>query len=453
MTPTIVVVGLGPGDPALRTVETEKAIAQADRIILRTRIHPGLQDLSADPRVSSCDDLYEALPTFEQVYAAIVERLLNVAETEGSVVYAVPGHPRFGEHSVSLLLAAAAEQTIAVEVRAAVSVLDVVAIAADLDPLLGLQLIDGLHLRSAADAEPFSGGTVAIDPAVPCFISQVHDRQVASAVKLRLARSYPEDHPVWMVTSAGVAATQGVTVCPLFELDRQPVDHLTSVIVPPLAPLDAARSAATLQRIVAHLRAPAGCPWDRAQTHRSIRQAVIEEAYETADAIDHDEPEELAEELGDLLLQVALHSQMAEEAGTFTLEDVYAQVNRKLIRRHPHVFGDVTVETASAVVQTWDAVKAAERNAAGKLPKGSAHPLDELPRSMPAMEKARALLGPRKGERPLSRDPELVSKAGKLLLDAVDAAIAVNVDPEQALERALRDRLATPNLMMENTRP
>ncbi len=444
MTQRITVVGLGPGDPALRTLGSQAALDRAARIVLRTRIHPGLDDLAEDPRVSACDDLYESEETFHDVYRRVADRVFAVAgETDGETIFAVPGHPRFGERSVLLLLEDAWERRIPVEILPAVSFLDVA--AADLlhDPLQSrLQLVDAVDLQQAAAAEPFSGGTDAIDPSRGCLVAQVYSQPVASAVKLRLGRLYPDDHVVWVVTAAGVPGEERIASCRLWELDRQPVNHLTSVWVPPLASLDAVRSPHTLQRIAAELRSPDGCPWDRKQTHASIRQAVIEEAYETVDAIDNDDPDELADELGDLLLQVALHSQIAEEAGEFTLEDVYEKVNCKLIRRHPHVFGDASAETAGEVVKTWDAVKATERAAAGKPPKGAAHPLDELPRSMPALQKAQAMLGPRKGEQAAPADMDTIAAAGATILAAVEAAIAAGVDPEQALDRALRARFA-----------
>ncbi|MBA3413614.1 MAG: MazG family protein [Chloroflexia bacterium] len=457
MTSRITVVGLGPGDPSLRTLGTQAALVRAARIVLRTRVHPGLADLQTDSRVSTCDDLYESQGTFAEVYRQVVNRVFEVAAaTAGETVFAVPGHPRFGEQTVSLLIEEASKRGVTVDVLAAVSFLDVLAASVVPDPLRSrLQLVDALDLQDVAAAEPFAGGADAIDPARGCLVAQVYSRSVASAVKLQLGRFYPDDHVVWVVTAAGVPGGERIAACALWELDRQPVDHLTSVWVPPLAALDAARSPHTLQRIAARLRAPDGCPWDRKQTHASIRQAVIEEAYETVDAIDADDPEELADELGDLLLQVALHSQIAEEAGAFTLEDVYEQVNRKLIRRHPHVFGEATALTAGEVVKTWDAVKAAERVAAGKPLKGATHPLADLPRSMPAIEKARVLLGPRKGEREVTADADAdaIAASGATILAAVEAAIAAGVDPEQALDRALWTRFAATPQAMETTRP
>ncbi|MFM9105454.1 MAG: MazG family protein, partial [Chloroflexota bacterium] len=220
--------------------------------------------------------------------------------------------------------------------------------------------------------------------------------------------------------------------------------------VPPLSDLSATRAPATLQRISARLRREDGCAWDRKQTHATLRQAVIEEAYEVVDAIDGGDPGELAEELGDLLLQVSLHAQIAEEAGEFTLEDVFDHINRKLVRRHPHVFGDVVATTPGEVVQTWDAVKARERAESGRGGV-SPSPLDKLPRSMPALQRATVLAGPRKGERESDRSPGALAAAGATILAAVEAALAAGVDPEQALDHALRLRFSSPPESPEGT--
>jgi tetrapyrrole methylase family protein/MazG family protein len=184
------------------------------------------------------------------------------------------------------------------------------------------------------------------------------------------------------------------------------------------------------------LRAPGGCPWDREQTPQSLRNSVLEEAYEVVEAIDSEDYAALCEELGDLLLIVAMQTQLAEEAGDFTIEDVYDEITRKLIRRHPHVFGDVTAQTSDAVVSTWEDVKAAER-----AQKGAAAPpsnrIDRLPRAMPATRKVIEMLAPRAT---LSTDP--LPGAGDAALQAVTDLIDQGIDPEIAIERALRAALA-----------
>ena len=143
----------------------------------------------------------------------------------------------------------------------------------------------------------------------------------------------------------------------------------------------------TLVDIVAKLRAPGGCPWDREQTHESLRRTLLEEAHEVLEAIDGADPSVLTEELGDLLVQIAFHADIAQEAGQFDMGDVVERINRKLIRRHPHVFGDTTVADAREVERNWERIKAEERAASG-IRKS---PVDGIPASLPAMAAAQLM--------------------------------------------------------------
>jgi tetrapyrrole methylase family protein/MazG family protein len=208
---------------------------------------------------------------------------------------------------------------------------------------------------------------------------------------------------------------------------------------------------ADLRAIVARLRAPDGCPWDREQTHSSLRPYVIEEAFEVVGALDENDIASLPEELGDLLLQIVLHSQLAEEAGEFTMSDVLRGLSEKLVRRHPHVFGDVELETADQVNRQWDELKRAERAEAAKSA------LSGVPRAMPALSYAQTLL--RRAEKagfawPDRRDvvekvtEELEELAGAstkdqakeefgdLLLNIANYARYLDIDAEEALREA-----------------
>jgi tetrapyrrole methylase family protein/MazG family protein len=143
------------------------------------------------------------------------------------------------------------------------------------------------------------------------------------------------------------------------------------------------RTFAGLRRIVETLRGPDGCPWDKVQTHESLRPYLLEETYEALDALDEHSPEHLCEELGDLLLELLLHVQIAEERGDFTLDDVIFSVSDKLVRRHPHVFGEAVATTPEAVVEQWDTLKATER--------GDRSAMDGLPLGLPALAQAQAI--------------------------------------------------------------
>jgi tetrapyrrole methylase family protein/MazG family protein len=440
----LVVLGLGPGDPGLRTLAAQRALDGARRIVLRTAVHPGLDDLVGDPRVSACDDLYDTLPSFDLVYAAIVERVLARAALPGTTVYAVPGHPLFGERTVGALLDEAARNGPTVDVIAGISALDVVATSLGVDPMeRQVQLVDAVELQRVADSAPFGAGAVTIDPYRPVLVGQVYAAAQAGATKLVLGDMFPAGQRASVVRAAGSAAP-AVEPIPLHELDRVPVDHLTSVWIPPVEDLGATRSFPTLERVVARLRAPGGCPWDRAQTHESLREAVLNEAYEVADAIDAGDLDNLTEELGDLLLLVLMHAQIADETGGFALGDVLEAVTTKLIRRHPHVFGDRTADSPDEVVKTWNEVKAEERRLAGAPPKAE-HPVDRLPRSMPVLAKATRLIRAADDGGPPTWRPDL----GVRLLEAVEAVVWGGEDPETELLAALRrnygpDRPPTP---------
>jgi len=429
----IIIIGLGPGNVELRTVGAQRALDAAERIILRTRIHPGLDDLAADPRVTDCDDLYESAGDFGDLYPAIAQRVLSLAGTGQNVVFAVPGHPRIGEKSVPLVEAGARDLGIPVSVLDAVSFIDVAASAVQVDPLApGMQVLDAEDLAATGNGDPFASGQLGIDPTRPLLVGQLYNRELASEVKIALSRVYADEYSVILIKAAGVLGNQSIKNVNLHELDRHEVDHLTSLWVPALEPLDALRSPDSLRRIVAHLRSPGGCPWDREQTSESLRNQVLEEAYEVVDAIDAGNPGWLLEELGDLLLLVTMQAQIAEENGAFLIEDVFEGVNRKLIRRHPHVFGSVSATTPEAVIATWEGVKEIERAEKGEPP-AKQNPIDRLPRAMPITRKVVEILAPR--ETLASPDD---SDAGNDLLNAVRVLVEQGIDPDIALEASLR---------------
>ena len=431
---SIAVVGLGPGDPALRTCAAQRALDAADSIIVRTRVHPGLEDLIDDPRVRDCDDLYQTARSFDSLYEAIADRVIDRAVNNSNVVFAVPGHPRFGEKAVRLIETRALAAGIPIVIQDAVSCVDAVVNQLSADPVAdGLQVLDAADLAAALEAEPFAAGLLDVSPLRPLLVSQVYNGELATAVKLALPRVYPGEIAVTVIRAASVPDLERTLTVPLSALDRQQVDHLTSVWVPALAPLEALRTPESLLRIVARLRRPDGCPWDRDQSHGTLRDALLEEVFETVDAIDSENPHALSEELGDVLLLVAMHAQIAEEAGEFTFEDICEEIARKLIRRHPHVFSTVVAESPDAVVATWNSVKAAERAMKGDAAERSS-PVDRLPRSMPAVRKAVELLGSRQ----VLRAPEN-SGAGDELLRCIRALIDRGIDPERALESSLRN--------------
>jgi tetrapyrrole methylase family protein/MazG family protein len=174
-----------------------------------------------------------------------------------------------------------------------------------------------------------------------------------------------------------------VEVLPLYKIDRSDqIGLLTTLYVPPLGP---ATSFEAFQEVIAHLRAPDGCPWDREQTHQSLRPHLLEEAYEVISALDADDPVAMQEEFGDLLLQVVLHAQIASEYGEFNMSDVIEGVHNKIVNRHPHVFGDIELREMDGVLLNWERMKAEERVANGE---GEKSLLDGVAQALPALIQA-----------------------------------------------------------------
>jgi tetrapyrrole methylase family protein/MazG family protein len=245
-----------------------------------------------------------------------------------------------------------------------------------LDSILGEAGIDPLeHNLLVSDAL-----TPVVHPDSVAVYAQVYDQAIASNLKLRLLKAYPPEHAV-IVTAYGREPTH----VELAALDRQPhFDHLTSVIVPALPLEEAAGSFEGIHEVVRRLRAPDGCPWDREQTNRSITKYLIEECYEAIDALESGDMSTFASELGDVLLQVLLHAQIADDEGNFDITDVMSAIHRKLVRRHPHVFGDLAVSSAEEVVVNWDALKEQEREPDASV-------LSSVPAGMPALALAQGL--------------------------------------------------------------
>ena len=195
-----------------------------------------------------------------------------------------------------------------------------------------------------------------------------------------IARLYPGDHPVGRFWAAEGTTVGALTVA----------DLAAPLYLGPLAPEAAVAGPWAMPWLSDRLRQPDGCPWDREQTHQSLRNHLLEEAYEVYDALDGGATADLADELGDLLLQIVLHSQLAAEEGVFDLTDVQAALATKIVRRHPHVFGDAEARTASDVNRQWERIKAAERADAGETP-ATKSALDGISPSLPGLAASREM--------------------------------------------------------------
>ncbi len=373
----IVLLGLGPGSADLLTRQAWQWLAEISEIYVRTRQHPTIDGFPKDLAVFSFDELYETSEKFEEVYEKIITRVLELGQRPGGVTYAVPGHPFVAEATCPEIARRAREQGLPVRVIEGLSFIEPTFSALGIDPFPRTALVDALELANL-HTPPFP-------PDQPALVAQIYSREVAADVKLTLNAVYPDMHPVRLVHAAGTDM-QVVEDLQLYEIDRsQQVGLLTSLYLPPLAPDMAVEG---FQEIVAHLRAPDGCPWDREQTQQTLGPYLLEETYEALSALESGDVNGFREELGDLLLIVVMLSQIASEDGDFSFAEVVQGISQKIVYRHPHVFGEVQVDGTSGVLKNWENLKAAERKAKGKekeKPKGI---LDELPKALPALMQA-----------------------------------------------------------------
>lgn len=380
----ITIIGLGPGDYDSLTIKAENMIKNAEELIFRTRKHPIVDKISAmGIKFDDCDDIYDSADTFEEVYEIISEKVIKRAMEGKNVVFAVPGHPFTAERSVQLILDKA-KGKVEVEIEAAMSFIDAVTTALKVDISSGLKIIDGLRMDKQK-------------PDTNCanIITQVYSKLVASEVKLMLMDYYNDDQEVCIIRAAGVENQEKVEWIPLYKLDSiEWVDYLTSVYIPPAPEDKRFKNLDDLVDLMEILRGENGCPWDRKQTHESLKPYLLEECYEVIDAIESGDVDQLVEELGDVLLQVVFHCQIGREDGEFHINDVITSLINKLVSRHPHVFGDVEANDESGALKSWEASKRDEKKmdtyteALKVIPKS----MSPLMRSYKVQEKA-ALVG------------------------------------------------------------
>lgn len=458
---SITIIGLGPGQWDDLTIQAHSIFSQAaangQTVCFRTLIHPILEPLQhefPDLHIESFDSLYDESENWESLYRQIATEICTRAERQ-AVIYAVPGHPLIGESSVQRLLAMARERGLSTRIVAGLSFLEPVCTLLELDPLeAGAQIVDATML-AALNADEVAGKLV---PTTPLLVTQVYNRRVASAVKIALSECYPDEWPVKLVRAAGVENDEEALEMPLYALDRNTrPNHLSTLYVPPLDHLTALRLPETLRFITMRLRRdPDGCPWDREQTHRSLTRYLLEETYEAVQALENNDMENLSEELGDLLLEVYLHAEIARQSGEFSIGDVFEHVNAKLIRRHPHVFGETSVSSAGQVVQNWEAIKQQERIAVGKDVRQESI-FDGVPLAAPSLtiaqeyQKRAAKVGFefvnahdmwQKVQEELREIQEAVTpehqleELGDLLFIIAKAARWLHIDAEEALRRA-----------------
>jgi tetrapyrrole methylase family protein/MazG family protein len=433
----ISIIGLGPGSLA-RVPQPVKALLSDPGVVVvaRTRHHPAADELGKEREVVFCDDLYENADRFDDVYEAIVDRVIEYSHI-GPVVYAVPGSPMIGEFAVRKLL----ERGVDVETIPGESFVDATLAAVGYDPLdRGLQILNGHELPDP----------LIIDK--PTVIGHLDTAETLADVLDGIARVLVEDVEVTLLAGLGADDATIVTAAP-HEIEPSLAGFRTSLFID-----GEPGGLAGAVRVMRRLRAE--CPWDQSQTHHSLVKNLIEESYELIEAIgrlprDHIDwvaYSAVEDELGDVLLQVLFHEAIARESGAFDIDGVAEVMRQKLVRRHPHVFGDIEVSSAEEVKQNWDRIKAAES--------GTAAPsvLDGVPAGLPALQRSSKIQNraakvgfdweradqvvPKVREeldelvRALEGDGDVEAELGDVMFSVVNLSRLLGVDPELALSRA-----------------
>ena len=370
----IIVISLGPGDPDLLNMKTLRTIREAKQLVLRTGRHPLVPWLEENLiTFSTLDSLYDQSDDFDTLNRAVCDHLIRLAAS-GPVVYAVPD-----------------------AVTPALSFLQDAAV-------------------TSVPADELSGG-FHYDPNTSLLVTELDNPIQSGDVKLFLSDLLGDEHPVCLLQEGKPPVS-----IPLFELDRQSgIDHRSAVLIPASGLLDRKRFAfSDLENLMETLRSPSGCPWDRLQTHESLRPYMVEEAWECVASIDQQDPEHLCEELGDLLFQVIFHSSVGRSYGEFTINDVISAICTKMIHRHPHVFGDRDLRDPDSVRAVWEQLKQEETGNTSVLSS-----LDDVSTGLPSLKYAAKVMKKLKGTAAVRSDPapviaDIIETASSLRSETVD---------------------------------
>jgi tetrapyrrole methylase family protein/MazG family protein len=437
----IKIVGLGPGAKDAITLGALGVLQSGAKVFLRTYKHPNVDYLKGlGINFKTYDEKYDTLDSFDEVYSSIAEELMKEYGEHKEIVYAVPGHPLVAEKSVGNLIKLCEQHKVEYKIYPAVSFIDVIMESLKLDPVEGLKVLDAFDIKNQV-----------LDKRIGTIITQVYNKFIASEVKLALNDYYKDDTEIYFIRAAGVKGEESIRRMPLYDLDRQEdIDHLTSVYIP--RDLSNTMDFNDLTQIMDTLRSEDGCPWDREQTHESLKRYLVEECYEVLEAIDEKNEDMLVEELGDVLLQVVFHAQLGKEDGYFDIKDVIKAVSNKMIERHPHIFGEAKVKDSNEVLANWDEIKKKEKGF-----KTYTEELRHIPKNLPALIRAEKVQGKArkvgfdwdKVEDALDKVLEefeevkdvykdknkarILEEMGDLIFSAVNVCRFLDIEPENAL--------------------
>lgn len=338
----IIVIGMGSSDFSAIHGRALELINENKKLFVRTVKHEVISKLRHTKEIISFDEFYEEASSLEEVDELIAKTLIEKSKEE-EILYLVPGSPFVLENSVELLINSGAELEIINNQS-----------FADLVFSRIVYVTQGYKTISGRDYKNFK-----VDFSTDLVIQEIDSEYLLDELILEISEVYPLDTKFSIVKDGGLKSEEIYTdILGNYSRTILPNHQTTLVIHKPEGIFDFS----DLVEISDTLRGPEGCPWDIEQTHESMRQDLLEEAYEVVDAIDNEDPESIEEELGDLLFQVVMHSQIAKENGDFNIINVINKVNNKLILRHPHVFTDLNLDKTAKVLQNWDSIKYSQRN-------------------------------------------------------------------------------------------
>lgn len=401
----ITVLGLGHGDYTSLTVATMNVLKEADKVYLRTQKHDVVDFIESNGiEYITYDDFYETGDNFEEVYEKIADDLICKAKEKGNIIYAAPGNPLISDKVCQILLKKEKEKEIEIILPGSVGVVDEVLRATKTNSDNSVKLLNALDLASQY-----------VDINSENILMNVYDVGIAADVKLYISEIYGDEYKIFIMSKNKGEKQLKSQEIHIYELDRlDNLNHTSCILIPAIQQQDKKiHNMHDLMMLMEQLRGRNGCPWDRKQTHESLRECVIEEAYEVVEAINNNDIDNLIEELGDLLLQVIFHCQLAKEEGTFNMYDVTSTLANKLVHRHPHVFGDLKAENAKEVKDIWEDVKEKEKDIKEYTKK-----LEDVPKSLSA----------------LIRSYKIQSKAAKVGFDWDDINSVIDKVKEELVE-------------------
>ena len=347
----IYILGLGAGSIDIISKKGYELLKKEDiKKIFRTKEHEIIHELAKENiEFETMDYVYLSEPNFESVYEKVSDIIIEKAKQYDEIVYAVPGSPFITEDTTNMIIKKAQKENIEVQIIPSVSFIDAVICAIKKDPTKKLYITDIFNIDKSR-----------INPLNNIMISQVYDRFKASELKLMLMDRYNDDQEIYIITSAG-GKDEKVKTVKLYEMDYSDNEysHLTSVFIESVEDKKY-NDIEDLRNLLRTLRGKNGCPWDKKQDFSSMAKYVKEEANEVADAINNNDMDNLLEELGDLLFEIVFLTNLAEEKGIFSFEEVVDEIVKKMIRRHPHVFENMDI-SGKNVEDIWQEIKNIEK--------------------------------------------------------------------------------------------